>query len=86
MSLRWIEQSGGRFVAVSGEYRLRIAPDGLVFLVTIFRSHLAGNSRDWELAASFPAASLGDAKRCAKEQLDLLQDFGLDRAAALGGL
>lgn len=84
MSLRWIEQSGGRFVAVDGEYRLRIAPDGLVFLVTIFRSKVAGNSRDWQIEASFPAASLDDAKRSAREQLDILQDCGLLRAQ--GGL
>lgn len=86
MSLRWIEHSGGRFVAVDGEYRLRIAPHGLVFLVAIFRGRSAGNSRDWELAASFPAASLGDAKRSANEQLVLMQDYGLYRAAAQGGL
>lgn len=84
MSLRWIEQSGGRYVAVDGEYRLRIAPSGLVHLVTIFRSKVAGNSRDWQLEASFPAASLDTAKRCAEEQLDILQDIGLPRAA--GGL
>lgn len=82
--LRWIEQSGGRFVAVDGHFRLRIARSGLVFLVTIFRSQVAGNSRDWQLEASFPAASLDDAKRCASEQLDILKDSGLLRA--VGGL
>ena len=70
MKLRWIRQPGGRFVAVHGQYRLRIQPAGLMVHLSISEALGAGGAAEWEPRWAQNETTYADAKRAAQEWID----------------
>ena len=88
MSLRWIRcQAPGESIAIDGEYRFRIRPDGLMCRLTILRGVSGSRGvQDWKLLHSERCASVLVAKRLAERFLDAGGDSSSPVLAAQGGL